>query len=109
MLRASEANWRDVAALLLIDKYNRLAMQSFHDAVLDADHTRFSAPIFFVSGRYDRVIDASLAGQYLERISAPTKRFVVFEDSAHGPPFEEPERFNAWVVNTILPIAQANR
>jgi pimeloyl-ACP methyl ester carboxylesterase len=107
-LRASEANWHDVAALLLIGSYNRLSMQTFHDAVLDGDHTRFSVPVFFVSGRYDRVVDASLASRYLERISAPSKQFVWFENSAHGPPFEEPEKFNTWVINTILPFAQAN-
>jgi pimeloyl-ACP methyl ester carboxylesterase len=106
-LRSNEANWRDVAALLLVPTYNKLAMQSFHDTVLDADHTRFSVPIFFVSGRYDRVVDASLAYRYLGRVFAPSKQFVWFENSAHGPPFEEPERFNAWVISAILPIAQA--
>jgi pimeloyl-ACP methyl ester carboxylesterase len=107
-LRASEANWHDVAALLLVGSYNRLSMQTFHDAILDVDHAHFSVPIFFVSGRYDRVVSASLAYRYLGRISAPSKRFVWFENSAHGPPFEEPDKFNAWVINTILPIAQAN-
>jgi pimeloyl-ACP methyl ester carboxylesterase len=106
-LRASEANWHDVAALLLIGDFNALAMQSFHDAVLDASHPRFSVPIFFVSGRYDHQVDASLANLYLGGISAPSKQFVWFENSAHAPPFEEPEKFNNWVITTILPIAVA--
>ena len=106
-LRSNEANWRDIAAVLLIGDYNKLAMQEFHDAILDETHTRFSVPIFFVSGRYDLQVNATLANRYLERVSAPEKHFVWFENSAHGPPFEEPDKFNTWVIKTILPIAQA--
>jgi pimeloyl-ACP methyl ester carboxylesterase len=105
-MRASEANWRDFAAILLIAKFNGLSMHEFANASLDQNHTRFAAPIFFLSGRYDHQVDATLAERYLERIDAPEKRFVWFEKSGHGPPFEEPDKFNEWVVRTILPLAR---
>ena len=106
-MRASETNWRDLAALLLIADYNNLAMQEFANAVLDEGHTQFTVPIFFVSGRYDHQVDATLAYRFYERITAPQKRFVWFAQSGHGPLFEEPERFNAFVVQTILPLARS--
>ena len=105
-MRASEANWRDFAAILLIAKFNGLSMHEFASTSLDENHRRFAAPIFFLSGRYDHQVDAALAERYLERIDAPEKRFVWFEQSGHGPPFEEPDKFNRWVVRTIFPLAR---
>jgi hypothetical protein len=31
--------------------------------------------------------------EYFERLGAPKKSWIWFEDSAHYPPFEEPEAF----------------
>jgi pimeloyl-ACP methyl ester carboxylesterase len=105
-LESAESNWRDFAAAAEIGDFNGRSMDDFADAVLDERHTRFSVPIFFVSGRYDRQVDAALSYRYFERIVAPEKHFVWFDHSAHGPPFEEPDRFDAWVIQTILPLAQ---
>jgi pimeloyl-ACP methyl ester carboxylesterase len=35
------------------------------------------------------------------------KSFVWFEDSGHYPPFEEPQKFNAWMTGTVLPLARS--
>jgi proline iminopeptidase len=45
--------------------------------------------------------------QDLQSITAPQKSFVWFEDSGHYPPFEEPQKFNAWMIEGVLPIAQS--
>jgi proline iminopeptidase len=44
-------------------------------------------------GRYDRQLEAKQAADYFEALSAPAKRLVWFEESAHNISFEEPERF----------------
>ena len=44
-----------------------------------------------------------LAARYFERIQAPAKRLVWFEQSAHNPPFEEPAHFNRAVVQALRP------
>jgi len=103
--RASEANWRNFAAVALNADFNMPAIRESSNAVLDERHTRFSVPVFFVSGRYDHQVEASLSYRYFLRISAPEKRFVWFEKSGHAPPFEESERFNAWVTHVVLPLA----
>lgn len=35
-----------------------------------------------------------VAHDYYDALRAPYKEFVVFENSAHSPPFEEPDRFD---------------
>jgi proline iminopeptidase len=103
---ATEMNWRDGAAFLFAHDYNSAISDAEATVVLDIGHMRFDVPIFFLSGRTDHVVDASLTFDYLQRISAPRKSFVWFEDSGHYPPFEEPQKFNAWMIKTILPIAR---
>lgn len=67
--------------------------------------SRFAVPIFIVAGRYDRNTDADLAHEYFEKIQAPMKQFKWFEQSAHSPPFEEPQAFNDFMLKKVLPVA----
>lgn len=104
---ASEVNWRDGAAFLLAHDFNAAISEAEGRVVLNSIHLRFDTPIFFLSGRTDHVVDAPLTFDYLQRISAPQKSFVWFEDSGHYPPFEEPDKFNAWMIERVLPIARS--
>ena len=67
--------------------------------------TEFRVPVVFLLGRYDRQIPSDLAAGWFERIRAPVKRLLWFEQSAHNPPFEEPERFVRAMVGEVLPLA----
>lgn len=49
-------------------------------------------PIYFFAGQYDYTCCYSLQKEYYEQIDAPEKEFYTFEDSAHSPVYEEPER-----------------
>ena len=50
-------------------------------------------PIYFFTGRFDYTTPFPLIEAYLNRLEAPHKEMVWFEESAHFPFFEEPERF----------------
>ncbi|EQD77422.1 alpha/beta hydrolase fold protein [mine drainage metagenome] len=50
-------------------------------------------PVFFFTGRFDYTDPFVLTEQYFEAIKAPEKRLVWFEESAHFPFYEEPEKF----------------
>jgi pimeloyl-ACP methyl ester carboxylesterase len=60
--------------------------------------------VFFLLGRHDRQVEAKLAARYFETLQAPVKRLIWFEDSAHNPPFEEADRFDASVVSALASI-----
>jgi pimeloyl-ACP methyl ester carboxylesterase len=51
-------------------------------------------PVYFFHGIYDYTVSYSLAKDYFEKLKAPVKGFYTFEQSAHSPLFEEPEKMN---------------
>jgi pimeloyl-ACP methyl ester carboxylesterase len=64
----------------------------------------FAVPVFFLVGRHDWQTPAVIAEAYFHRISAPCKRLVWFERSAHHPPVEEPEQFNGVLIEEVKPL-----
>ncbi len=54
--------------------------------------TELTIPVYFLEGRYDLTCAYSVAKEYFEILKAPVKGFYTFENSAHSPIFEEPER-----------------
>lgn len=62
-------------------------------------------PIFFVSGIYDLTVNTGISKKYFDIIDAPLKRFCTFEHSAHGPLFEEPERFREVLTEWLLELS----
>jgi pimeloyl-ACP methyl ester carboxylesterase len=49
-------------------------------------------PVYFFHGQYDYTCAYPLASAYFDQIKAPLKGFYTFENSAHSPLFEEPEK-----------------
>lgn len=63
-------------------------------------------PVHFVEGRFDRLVPMDIARDYYDALRAPYKEFVVFESSAHSPPFEEPDRFHRMMLGVAGRIAR---
>lgn len=61
-----------------------------------------SIPVYFFHGIYDYTVSYSLAKHYFEKLKAPIKGFYTFEQSAHSPIFEEPERMKVILHTDIL-------
>jgi pimeloyl-ACP methyl ester carboxylesterase len=66
------------------------------DKVLRTDLTavikRLEIPVYLFVGRHDYTTNYGLARDYFSRLDAPVKGFYTFNDSAHSPLFEEPQR-----------------
>lgn len=62
----------------------------------------FPVPIYIIHGKYDYQVSYTLAREYYEIIEAPDKAFFTFENSAHSPNAEEPEKFVQIVRNIAL-------
>jgi pimeloyl-ACP methyl ester carboxylesterase len=71
---------------------------------LDGEIPAFEVPVFFLLGRHDYNTPSSIAANYLERLRAPLKGLVWFEQSAHFPFFEEPLRFHEEMVRVDLSV-----
>ncbi|HEX9062145.1 MAG TPA: alpha/beta hydrolase [Clostridia bacterium] len=64
---------------------------------------KVKVPVYFFSGRHDYDTPFALVQQYYNLVNAPKKELVWFENSAHFPFYEEPEKFNGELINKILP------
>jgi pimeloyl-ACP methyl ester carboxylesterase len=70
------------------------------------DVTHFDCPVVLFAGRHDFTTSHELAEKWFERIQAPSKRLVLFADSAHMIMQEQPGRFLMHLVTDVLPLAQ---
>jgi pimeloyl-ACP methyl ester carboxylesterase len=106
--QASEMTWIDGIGFVRGAPFS-LAALAPQVARYDWMHTatHFAMPVFIVAGRFDHNTDADLAHAYFLRLQAPFKRFIWFEHSAHSPMFEQPDAFNAMMIDSVLPVAKA--
>ena len=65
---------------------------------------KFDIPFYVLQGAYDGQCSVVLAREYLDGLDAPKKGFFLFEESAHSPNMEEPEKF----VEVFRTIASEN-
>ncbi len=64
--------------------------------------TEMDIPVYFVMGKYDGMTSPEAAETYLnDLICHQGKEFVLFEDSAHFPQFEEAPKFYQWLQDTF--------
>ena len=64
--------------------------------------TKLEIPIYFLHGVYDYTCAYPLARDYFEKLEAPVKGFYTFENSAHSPMFEEPEKVQKLLLEDVL-------
>ena len=57
-------------------------------------------PLYFVMGKYDYMTSTNAAKAFYDKLDAPIKDFVVFEQSAHYLQFEEETLFADWLIKT---------
>ena len=64
--------------------------------------TELAIPVYFFHGKYDYTCAYPLAQDYFEQLEAPVKGFYTFEQSAHSPIFEEPEKTLRILLQDVL-------
>ena len=69
---------------------------------LAAEVRTLKIPVYFFHGVHDYTVSYTLAKDYFETIEAPGKGFYTFEQSAHSPLFEEPERTRRILLEDVL-------
>ncbi len=98
-LFGSEYNLRDAAGFYTASaKYqDGLIMEALNRPITDIV-SKIDIPVYFVMGKYDGMTSPEAAEEYLQNIEGDgEKAFVLFENSAHYPQFEEKEEFDKWM------------
>ena len=62
-------------------------------------------PVLFFLGRQDHWVPPETSVAYIEALTAPSKTIVWFEESGHQPFVDEPDKFNASMVELVRPLA----
>jgi pimeloyl-ACP methyl ester carboxylesterase len=105
-LRAPEYSLMD--ALKVRKGVNFTSKNMKYDAIngdlIDAVQ-RLDIPVYFFTGRHDYTDPTEYTEEYARRLQAPKKEVVWFEESAHFPFLEEPEKF----VREMKRVAAENR
>jgi pimeloyl-ACP methyl ester carboxylesterase len=96
LLNASECSITDcIGALTMRDM--KFSCRRLGDEIMGVnllqEILQLSVPVFFFAGCYDYTTPCVLVEQFYARLSAPYKKLIWFERSAHMPHMEEPEKF----------------
>lgn len=67
--------------------------------------TKFPIPIFMFMGRHDYTTPTGPTQQWLQKVKAPFKKGIWFENSAHLIPWEEPGKMLVTLINDVRPFA----
>jgi proline iminopeptidase len=92
-----------------IDKGSRLSLGPLLPELTAFDYTavtEWHCPIIIFAGRHDFTTPSSVAAAWLERVHAPAKKLVWFENSAHMMMIEEPGRMLVHLVEDVRPLAK---
>jgi proline iminopeptidase len=91
--------WDDGSDFTMKTMWPQLASLSFENV-----HA-LGVPIFLFMGRHDTTTLPAIAIDWLQRLTAPQKTFVWFDNSAHLPMLEEPGRTLQALVTRVRPLA----
>lgn len=78
-----------------------LIQEALNNSITDIV-TEINIPVYFVMGKYDGMTSPEEAEKYLYSLKGEgTKEFILFDESAHYPQFEEEEAFYQWMKDTF--------
>ena len=89
-----------------ISKFSFLKKSGLRSEIIQSDITakvpKLEIPVYFFSGKYDLTVNKDLSKEYLKALEAPIKGFYTFNESAHSPMFEEPQRLKEILIKDVL-------
>lgn len=99
-----EYNLLDMIRLLAASKqYQQALIEEGLEHPITEVVTALDVPVYFVMGAYDGMTSPEPAKAYLQSLGGEgVKEFVLFEESAHYPQFEEEETFVRWMTETFI-------
>jgi pimeloyl-ACP methyl ester carboxylesterase len=72
---------------------------------IDLEHVdRLALPVVFLHGRHDINVSAQVLSEWYERLQAPSKKLVWFDDAAHLVTEEAPGKTLVTLVDEVLPL-----
>lgn len=98
MIRSSEYNLMDMIRFIKGSQFSIKHMWAEICDISLEEVTQLQIPVFLCMGRHDYNTPFELAEAFFNNLKAPLKTWEWFEESAHCPNFEEPEKFNRHLI-----------
>jgi pimeloyl-ACP methyl ester carboxylesterase len=76
-------------------------LQELNTLNLFAKVKKVNVPVHFIQGKKDGLAPFQIAVDYFNFLEAPAKSFTSFEESAHMPHYEEPDKFVALITEKL--------
>lgn len=107
----------NIIDMLFSSQYNLLDVIRYHDGLTLSQKnlledllnkplsnlvTKLELPYYFIMGKYDHMTSTKAAKYYFNVLEGEKKEFIVFNQSAHYPQFEEKEKFYEWMCDTFI-------
>ena len=87
-------------------KFSFIKKTKLIDELLETDIPdkvpKLEIPVYFFSGKYDLTVNHDLSMAYLTKLQAPIKGFYTFNESAHSPLYEEPQKVKEVLINDVV-------
>jgi pimeloyl-ACP methyl ester carboxylesterase len=99
----------DRSAVASLDRSGIFTLEQVLPELIDVDLKdlyAFPIPLFIFMGRHDYYTPSTVTADWFEKMDAPYKKAIWFENSAHLVPFEEPGRMLISLVQYVRPIAR---
>lgn len=104
ILKSPEYSLRDIFKLIkgllntlkIVWKY-MLDINFFEEA------PELKVPVYFFEGRHDYQVPFPLVEKYFDKLIAPRKKLIWFENSSHSPNIEETEKYQQALISIVLP------
>ena len=87
-----------------VQRENKIALLNYlneHESELNAHRFQWSAPVYILWGRNDKIIPFKTAMCLKEQYQIPDSRFIVYENTGHVMNMQNPKAFNKWVIETF--------
>jgi pimeloyl-ACP methyl ester carboxylesterase len=77
---------------------------STYEKDISKDILNLHIPVYFFEGRHDRIPACApeLVVGYIKEVNAPSKEIIWFEESAHHPNIDEPDKFQKMLIDKVL-------
>lgn len=85
-----------------IQYQDTLILEALNNPITEIVNT-LDIPVYFVMGAYDGMTSPKAAENFLNGLNGDAiHEMVVFDNSAHYPQFEEPDKFNEWMRSVFV-------
>ncbi len=95
-LKSPEYTWKEVFKVAKGSSFASAKMKYnvIEGSILENSLFSFELPVFYFTGKQDYTTPFALIEDYFEKVEAPHKEMVWFQESSHFPFFEEPMAFH---------------